>query len=145
MRRVLPLIAVLLMGFAPIPFPKPDRRKSDLESLQGRWKRVSSLMLGVEYGPPGGTTITIKGRHLHFPDPDDVFAITLNAKVIPKQFDYEGVTSKTKHVVFRCIYRLEGNTLTIHHFPFPASEKRPTRFAGSHEPVMIQIFKRQKP
>jgi hypothetical protein len=37
MRRVLPLIVLVLLGFAPAPFPKPDPSKEDLRKMQGKW------------------------------------------------------------------------------------------------------------
>jgi uncharacterized protein (TIGR03067 family) len=46
MRRVLPLVAVLSLAFAPAPFPKPDPTQKDLKELQGEWRVVSSVMDG---------------------------------------------------------------------------------------------------
>ncbi len=40
MRRVLPLLALLSLGFAPAPLPRPDRDKTriDLKLFQGTWR-----------------------------------------------------------------------------------------------------------
>src|SRR5579885_2753658 len=36
MRRILPLLVILLMGFAPAPFPRPARRPA-VQALAGTW------------------------------------------------------------------------------------------------------------
>jgi hypothetical protein len=53
MRRVLPLIAVLLIGFAPAPFPKPNRSQEDLKKMQGSWELLYTVMNGKREYPSG--------------------------------------------------------------------------------------------
>src|ERR1700733_13562766 len=91
MRRVLPLIAVLSLSFAPAPFPKPakpESSKEDLKKMQGTWTRVSVTIQGQKVEErPGTIAIVITGTHLQFPDPLDGWTITVDAKKRPKVFD----------------------------------------------------------
>jgi hypothetical protein len=69
MRRVLPLLAVLSVAFAPAPFPKPST-SIDLASFQGRWKVVR-----IEVTLPNGglrewdwdiRTIRVRDNHMAY-------------------------------------------------------------------------------
>ncbi len=68
MRRVMLLLPVLCLAFAPVPFPKSFR--GDLKQLQGTWELVRSqnTIRGMEAKlfdePIRGMTWTIKGNRL---------------------------------------------------------------------------------
>ena len=65
MRRVLPLVAVLLMGFAPAPFPK-QHRKTDLKKMQGEWDMVFFGQRGVMVEKRGGFIVKVRfGKDRH--------------------------------------------------------------------------------
>jgi uncharacterized protein (TIGR03067 family) len=146
MRCVLPVFALLSLAFAPAPFPKPDSTKHDLNKLQGTWTRVS-LTIGGRRHDEGldGTTIVITGTRLQFPTPHDAWMISLNAKKSPKLFDYTGATPTVKDFVFRGIYRLEGDTLTICCNQGKEDKNRPTKFESAGGHVWLQVFKRKRP
>jgi uncharacterized protein (TIGR03067 family) len=121
---------------APAPLPKPDSSKEDLKKLQGTWALVSRR------GEPT-FQIVIAGNLMKFPHPDDQWAITLDAKKKPKVWDSTGVRAGLKGVIFRGIYRLKGDTLTLCNRQGAAERDRPTEFA--HKPgVLFRVYKRVK-
>ena len=66
MRCILLLLAVLLMGFAPAPFPKPSLEKADLAKLQGEWEQVSSSINGNPPFAGGGVVEVFSGNQLTY-------------------------------------------------------------------------------
>ena len=50
MRRVLPLLAVLSLAFAPLPFPKQKRAECDPARLRGSWFMDNGLEARFEEG-----------------------------------------------------------------------------------------------
>ena len=148
MRCVLPLFALVSLAFAPAPVyrPKRDTTQADLKAIQGTWCRTSLYIGGKrDTEIPGQIRIAITGTHLQFPTPDDAWTIALDAKKSPKLFDYRGATPHTKDIIFRGIYRLEGDTLTICCNKGAQEKDRPTKFESSGETVWLQVFERVKP
>jgi len=153
MQRILPVLVALYLGFAPAAGPKPDRR-SDLEKMQGTWDRTHLTIGGrLQEEPPADGKIEIKGTHLQFPTPADSWTITLDPKRDPKWFDYRGNISFAKDgkfpsntdTIYRGIYRLEGDTLTICSVRNGSEKDRPTKFKSTGGAVWLQVFKRQRP
>jgi uncharacterized protein (TIGR03067 family) len=146
----LPLLAlaVLMLGFAPAPFPRSDRRKSnqsDLERCQGTWVRVQLHIDGQPRNEgPNGTTITITSNRLQFPVASDAWFISLDETKRPRQITYRGATDTVRRHVFRGVYRLEGDTLTI--CCRDGEEKdRPLDLSATGQGIWLQVFKRRKP
>ena len=63
MRRLLPLLVMLPLGFAPAPLPrpkKPEPSKEHLQKLQGEWELTRLIISGRDRSERGkGTTIVI--------------------------------------------------------------------------------------
>jgi hypothetical protein len=87
MRRTLLLLAGLLMGFAPSPFPKQQRpdaaSQRDLQAMQGEWTE--------RFADSAAVTI-IGDRMVH--TSDYAWKLTLNAKTNPKRIKAVGVGSE---------------------------------------------------
>src|SRR4051812_25061488 len=89
MRRVLPLLVLLLMGFAPVPpyRPKPDTSKADLKALQGEWHRVRVTVGGTVHTEVGKeTTIVITDGRMSYAvagKPTNEWDFTLNGRARP--------------------------------------------------------------
>jgi hypothetical protein len=65
MRRhgLLPLLALAVTGFAPLPFPKDDRPAAEVRSvrdLEGLWVVDRHREGGVVHGGPGQTWLTVR-------------------------------------------------------------------------------------
>src|SRR5262249_16818397 len=143
--------AVLSLGFAPAPLPRPNSTKEDMKKLQGGWVRVQLTIAGRPTSDgPNGCPITITGDRLQFPSAADAWTITLDARKKPKWIDYTGATPSMKGTFFRGIYRIEGDTLTICVRQKATEKDRPTDFSpgkpskGGFE-HWIQVYKRKKP
>jgi uncharacterized protein (TIGR03067 family) len=147
MRRILTFLVALCLGFTPASSAAPLAHglSSDLEELQGTWYRTRLIIGGeVQKEPPGDGKIVIKGSHLQFPTPEDSWTITLDPKRNPKWFDYRGDIKPNTDTIYRGIYRLQGDTLTICSVRNGDEKDRPTKFESTGEAVWLQVFKRKK-
>jgi uncharacterized protein (TIGR03067 family) len=143
---MLPLAALVSLGFAPAPVPKPikpDANKDDLKKLQGAWVRVHLTINGKPR--QANCTITIRGDRLQFPVPSDAWLIHLDPSKKPKVFDYKGATPSVKDIDYRGVYRIEGDTLTICMRQGGAEKDRPHDFDANKQGLWLQVFKRKKP
>jgi uncharacterized protein (TIGR03067 family) len=115
MGRILLLLAILMIGFAPAPLPSPGRNTcADLAALRGEWERVSIVLSGkVGHVKPGQVTAIFKDNQLSFLSDGIVTArwtVVLDATQKPKAMDLRG--DKPKNVLLG-IYRREGDVLTF--------------------------------
>jgi uncharacterized protein (TIGR03067 family) len=136
LRLLLIVFVVLLVGFAPTPFPKPkksDPSKDDLKKLQGEWVRTCSIIIA-----DSRMTDTLAGKC------QNTWAITLDASKMPKLLDIER-KGATPPVTFVGIYRLKGDTLTLCSRWSKAEKDRPTDFDGSKPGVWLEVFRRRRP
>jgi uncharacterized protein (TIGR03067 family) len=146
MRRILPLLAVLLMGFAPAPFPKPGRNTTaDLAALRGEWELVSASSNGGPFSADGGWSSSVYDGNRLSSFRKGVatckWIVTLYPLKEPKRMDLKEVDAPGQAVL--CIYKLDGDTLTLaYHFGAHASE-RPTDFKP-HESTFIEVLKQKK-
>jgi uncharacterized protein (TIGR03067 family) len=148
MRRVLPLLAVLSLAFAPVPpyRPNPDPSKGDLQKLQGAWVRFHCSVDGqVIKERPGGVTAKIEGASMAFGSPGDTWDVTLDAGKVPKRIDSRNTTRKGKGSVYLGLYRLEGDTLTIVWRRDDAGGGRPSGFDPAEPNVMLHAYTRKRP
>ena len=107
------LLAALVADGAPAPFPKPARRATDLQRLQGEWllvrangtphagDRITATIAG------GRMTLRQRGRR----DAEFEYHIELNPNTSPTRLDRHYADGKGLHSPG--IYRIEGDTLTL--------------------------------
>ncbi len=147
MRRVLPLIAVLSLAFAPIPFPKPKpvATTTDLKTLQGEWKAI--LFNGEDPADYwGGFKLIVRGNLATFhtargkaglDGPTWVF--TTDARASPKAITLRDQENQTQYF-HRCIYSLKGDRLTLS-VPHRHDTPRPVDFSINRN-VTVWVFSR---
>jgi uncharacterized protein (TIGR03067 family) len=105
MRRVLPLLSVVCLAFAPAPFPKQrraDDSQGDLQALQGAW---------TERFADSAVVTIIGDRMVHTSDYEWKF--TLKGKTYPKRIEAVGVGPRIAGKTRLGIYRLEKGKLII--------------------------------
>jgi uncharacterized protein (TIGR03067 family) len=128
---------------APAPLPRPCTNKAELRKLRGEWVRVHYRSDGRTYPTP--ITAVIRGHRMRYgatPGTDE-WLITLDATKKPKVFDVTGHGS-TRGVVFRGVYRLEGDTLTICSVRAAGEADRPKDLTGRRAGQFVEVFKRRK-
>ena len=98
---------------------KEEAVKAELEKLRGRWKQVSVEIDGKERAVPATAevVVTIDGDRWKTVSPKELAEITfaIDPTKDPKTFDRirKGKGDAKKDVVDKCIYKLDGDTLTI--------------------------------
>lgn len=138
MRRLLPLLAGLLLGFAPAPLPKQQRpdaaSQGDLQAMQGVWvERFAD-----------SAAVTIRGDRMDY-SPNYTWKLTLQAKANPRRVAAIGVGSEVAGKTLLGIYRLEGEKLTICWRRNAASKLEwPVSDAPIHKDHWIEVFTRVK-
>ena len=144
MRRVLPLIALVSLSFAPAPFPRTTKADSekDLNLLRGAWFVSDTEAARFE------------GDRLTYSRPNDgkitsSYRVKLDASARPKQLDLIGGPVRSGTIVrtflHRGIYVIEKETITI--CTANAHEERPTRFdrrSDKDKHWNVSVFKRKK-
>jgi uncharacterized protein (TIGR03067 family) len=127
--------ALLLLGFAPAPFPRSNRPTDDARVLEGTWMRSD-----------GSSRILIKrGQMIYHPGPGAfVYRLKLTPGKRPASYDLTGAAGgPTDGWAFLGIYRLEGATLTLCYNP--AGKGRPTAFAGAGRGLTTEVYRRVRP
>jgi uncharacterized protein (TIGR03067 family) len=152
MRQLVPvLLAALSLGFAPAPLlaPKAGALSADLRALQGEWQIVRRSYLGlVRDVQKDGYTATIKGDHCMFFKSGEVidrWRISLRPQARPSAMDIQcPVTTYRGAGPLRCIYRLQGDTLTLAYLTtWPEETGRPTGFDSKG--LSTLVLRRKKP
>jgi len=136
------LLAALSLGFAPAPPPRPH---ADLKKVQGTWVLVSRTFGGGSW-PAEGVRVVIAGARIRYyraGEQRTEWPLTLDAAKSPKVFDQREVGGSSPGTLYRGIYRLEGDTLTLCHALSGAS--RPADFGGKDPQHRLWVFKRLKP
>jgi uncharacterized protein (TIGR03067 family) len=142
MRRVVLLLIVLCLGFAPAPVyrERPGWLAADLKAMQGEWIALSMIQGGgdaaePEGRPPGwritGNVITQILASTGGPQ----VTITLGGTDRQKTMDLEiaGVPPG------RALYRLDGDILIV-----ALGRSRPTDFSGKGRNSTVMTMKRRK-
>jgi uncharacterized protein (TIGR03067 family) len=136
---MLAVAVAALVGFAPAPFPNPDKG-NDLEKMQGKWVLVYHEECGTVTKLDEEVVLEITGKHL----------TVLVAGQVEKQFllrlhpnkTVPSVDLKTKDSeLYLCIFRLKGDRLTI----CAGGKARPSNFRLGLENGFVVILKRRKP
>jgi uncharacterized protein (TIGR03067 family) len=138
------LPAVLLLGFAPAPFPRPHR-EADLARLQGTWDRLSYRLAGGDHTgtvPVHARIVNDRITYFQKAVKNGECVFTLDATRRPKVFDSVGLQSKNH---YKGIYQLEGDTLTICSVTSKVESERPTAFTGELAGHHLEVYKRRKP
>jgi uncharacterized protein (TIGR03067 family) len=138
--------AILLLGFAPAPFPKPSRGKAggareELKKMQGTW--VVHQALGGTTFHQKDLTAVIRGDRLKYLLHGKVrteWVIILDTSRTPKVFDHKRVGGND---ILRGIYRVQGDTFIICYRQESAESRRPTAFDGSKPDIWVSTFQRQ--
>jgi uncharacterized protein (TIGR03067 family) len=139
MRRVLLLLAVVLLGFAPVPFSDPE--KADLKKMQGSWILASAHKDGVREEVKQEAVWTIKDDCLTTTldgVPGSTLFIKLDGTTAPRSIDLRDDRGNDKAALGR--YRVEDDTLTV-----SLGEKRPPDLSGKGPCNGVWVFKRKKP
>jgi uncharacterized protein (TIGR03067 family) len=137
----------LSLAFAPAPFPKPDPSKDDPKKIQGQWMRIRYTQGAYTEEGPTGSVITVTGQRLKYEQSNTQigdYTFALDTKKKPKVLDFTCIAGVAKGLVYRGLYRLEGDTLTLCYRQSAAESDRPTAFDASKEGVVISVYKRQK-
>jgi uncharacterized protein (TIGR03067 family) len=143
MRLVLTPLVLMTLAFAPAPQPKakPDTTATDLKRLQGVWALVSSTA-DVRSAATSEITVCIEGKKMSFAfdgRPTMAWSFTLDGRPALPRLD-RGEIRAPMNGALRGIYRLDGDTLTLHSRRGP----RPDDFSGKGEGVIVEVFKRRK-
>ena len=150
MRRLLLLLPVLLLGFAPAPFPRPNPATDDQKAIQGDWKLISRTYEGGEEDHIV-STLEVKGNRWAFCNAESSFKspfiVSFRGKRRP--WFYDGKSGDTPVVSMEGIYKVEGDTLIICYITDelilqnPAT--RPLDFEGGKPGTWLDVFTRKKP
>jgi uncharacterized protein (TIGR03067 family) len=155
MRCFLPLLAVLCLAFAPVPFPKPakpDPGKADLKKLQGTWAVSRRTINGADQtARSSDMTVVITGDRIRFVvggDPRTEWTFTLDPTKQPRLLDRSKVWGKGAANAgktgpsYRGIYRLDGDVLQFVHSTGAGALERPTDFEGKRRGETLYVLKR---
>jgi uncharacterized protein (TIGR03067 family) len=138
MRRILPLLAVLGLAFAPAPFPKQrraDDSQRDLQAMQGEWTEQFA----------DSASIRIIGDRM-VSSSDYAWKFTLNAKTTPRRIEAIGIGRKLVGKVRWGIYRLEKDKITICWRQGSASKPDwPISLDPAQKDVWLEVFTPVKP
>lgn len=152
------LVALLTVMTAAADDAKEKAVKAELEKLRGKWKQVSSEVGGKERAVPdelaSKTIVTIDGTKWTVEGPEGKKEVTFSIDPTqnPKTWDRirKGKDDAGKGVVDQCIYKLDGDTLTIcsGYTPRPGQQadgtaERPKEFKTTGGGSVV-VFKRVK-
>jgi uncharacterized protein (TIGR03067 family) len=128
MGRVIALLAVLLLAAAPVP--KPSRAEKLAAELVGEWEGAHLLVI-------------TKGRaaYHHGGTPRE-YDLSVDASGKVPSYEMRG-TGRMAHRVFRGIFHVEGDTLTLCYHS--EGRERPADFEGEGKGTYIAQYKRKKP
>jgi uncharacterized protein (TIGR03067 family) len=138
-------LAVLSLGFAPVPFSRPDPAKAELQKLQGEWIRVRFASTGVPLAEAQPTRMTFAGSQVKYAGSATTdWNVVVNGRTKPKTLDMTGLGGPEKGVTYWGIYLLEDDTLTLFSVK-GAGPNRPRDFGPTTEAkVVVEVFKRYK-
>jgi len=135
MRRILPLLVLLSLAFAPAPLPRRDRQREDPTDVGGTWQIITWEDRGIlrqgaseQYRMEMTTqaaSIIAKGDQYR-----EDYVMRLDPNTSPPAFTW----SRGEQVWFAGSYRLKKDDLTvIFDRPGRGNGGRPTDFAGTSD------------
>lgn len=125
--RLLIVFAVLALGFAPAPFPKPARAPApptDLQRMQGAWVVVEHRHRG-RLLPDKRGEVAVAGTRWRFDfrgGGGSEWEVTLDPTTTPRKITLGGAHD------LRGIYRFDGDLLIVYYAQAPDNKQRPTQF-----------------
>jgi uncharacterized protein (TIGR03067 family) len=139
--------AVMASGLAPVPKPKPtkpDQVMDELKRLQGRWEYVSFNRNGERLAlTPGGAEV-IRGDELAVVSSDSVLSrwkLAVDPSKRPGTMDLDEGEGRRR---LACVYKLEGDTLTVAYSDQVRTKERPADFTP-RKGLIVQVLKRKRP
>jgi hypothetical protein len=151
MRRVLPLLAVLCLAFAPAPFPRPGRPVDDFSELAGTW-----VLVRLTEGVPEEDLRISRGRMAYGPESRrhsyrfslrgtkraGAFELTREFGGELEAVSYVGIL-KLEAVSYVGILKLEGEALRLSYGP--PERGTPAAFDGPGRGALNATYVRKKP
>ena len=139
---VVAAVAALALGLAPPPRPNPDdEAKADLKKMQGVWVLENSVDgYGQSSRPPKLPPVWIAGDRLEHGKGGPSYTLRLDPGWSPRRVDIEEVTQGGQGRVYRGIYRLEGDKLTLCFET--AGEGRPDTFTAGTPGAVTEVYER---
>jgi uncharacterized protein (TIGR03067 family) len=141
MRRVLPLVAVLCLAFAPAPFPKPYQSNVDFKKLQGMWVQTYLLEKGKRVKLPYKKIWLFEGDRIYEVFDDAAIHIlwfSIDARSTQRNIYLRSSQNDPPSHFGR--YRLAGDTLTL----CISHKKRPDGLSGDEGKVLVWIWVRKR-
>jgi RNA polymerase sigma-70 factor (ECF subfamily) len=142
-----------LLAFAGIAARAADPAADEVKQLQGEWRAVAVELRGKALTKEEARTMrwVIKGNELTFGDTDHPGrerkkTFKLDPSKTPKELDLTSLDGQEKGTTAACIYRRDGDRLTIC-LPYFVKDPsiRPTEFkAGADDGLMLLTLERVK-
>jgi uncharacterized protein (TIGR03067 family) len=129
MRLLLLSLALLSVGLAPAPFPRPERRPSadSWAEMRGDWQLIR---------------VTADRLIHHYNRGDEcAYALTVNTSVWPHRFALRGVGEQVRGREWSGIWRVEGDTLILCYNE--GRDRYPTAFEGPGKGAHLDVHKRK--
>src|SRR5262249_43485264 len=139
-RLALLVVAALSLGFAPAPFPRPQKNRTDLQKMQGLWNLVEERSEGQPRQPVRQLQVTIRGERLAFVvggKEADTWTLALDPAKKPRTLDLK--RENNTNWVLPGLYAVDGDSLTL---AFNLFKVRPAEPSGKAS--MWMRFQRQK-
>src|SRR5688572_4383451 len=129
MRRVLLLIVLLSLAFAPAPLPRSQRRtETGARGMEGLWADGPHRLL------------IMRGCMICNPGPSAMeYELVVDASASPQAYDIRVIAGSGRWA-FSGIYRVEGDRLLISYNS--ADRGRPTAFRGPGQGGNTRFYKR---
>jgi uncharacterized protein (TIGR03067 family) len=111
--------------------------------LQGEWRLVKLGVIGTAKTTTAGRLVVISGDKMAF-SPKTEYALRLYPTRQPREIDLTITNDGNRGKVLQGIYKLEGDTFTIH-YALPGG-KRPANFEDAGAEVMnrVMVYQRVK-
>jgi uncharacterized protein (TIGR03067 family) len=145
-RSLLFLAAVLALAFAPAPFPRArrDRSDDDPRKIQGTWEIVSRTRGGKAISHIVARAEIVDGKYTLVDAAGSwrsPFVMALGPRAKPPTIDLK---SEKGTFTMTGIYELRGDSLRLCYIT-GGRGVRPASFEGASEEAYIDVFKRRRP